>query len=183
MNIHACSCYQQNVKCEAFSAAKFCFKNYFTIVLHRYIISYALTWKHARLLSRSSRRHYVFSCRHWLSTHHETTAQPSPHHPGLTTEHKYAQSATYTPYKETDKTFSYLQTNFPVSGRLSTCFIRTLSLFTTTFQHWTLWWTDAAFTTSFWGRSFSLDALVSVRTLIGWKSANTSHVIRKSVRQ
>lgn len=44
------------------------------------------------------------------------TAQPAPPRP-LTTGHKYALSATYTTYRETDKTFSYLQKNFPVSGR------------------------------------------------------------------
>lgn len=44
------------------------------------------------------------------------TAQPAPPRP-LTTGHKYALSATYTTYWETDKTFSYLQNNFLVSGK------------------------------------------------------------------
>lgn len=43
------------------------------------------------------------------------TAQLAPPRP-LTTEHKYALSATYTTYRETDITLNYLQSNCPVSS-------------------------------------------------------------------
>ncbi len=118
----------------------------------------------------------MFSSEPWLSTRHQTTARPAPPRP-LTTGHISMHClSTDTSYRGADKTFSYLQRNCPVSGgyTASVCILR---------RYFRAQTNELAFTPCFWGHSFSLDAVVSVRQHIGLQSANTNHVTRKSAHQ